>query len=341
MAKYDIVQINDRIDFFPSGISDYATNAGLTITQDEDSKTVTLTAASTTESTTSGVVLVKTFANPIPAEHFCFIMFEFEHPSTNVTGIPICWLGLTSDGTTVDSWHEPIPTSTLSYDKDTMQGLCIIKGYTKQILQVGIGLKGATQGDYVKIKRVAIIDETEIFGADNERGTMWCLEHFTFNTTLKSFSFANGCLEKGDTIDCPYSGAAQSTRLPTGNYKLECWGAQGGSYSTYLGGLGGYATGVLHLQELTTLYLYAGGQPATVSTNRTSVAGGFNGGGNGYNRYYSSTYTYGQGGGGASDIRIEQDSLYARVLVAGGGGGSASLNDWIAKCRRTESEEDV
>ena len=114
--------------------------------------------------------------------------------------------------------------------------------------------------------------------------------------------------------------------LGKGTHTLEVWGAQGGSYSTYLGGKGGYSKGTLTLNEDTTAYVYVGGQPATVSTNRTAVPGGFNGGGNGYNRWYSSTYTYGQGGGGASDIRLGTDSLYARVIVAGGGGGSASAD---------------
>ena len=114
--------------------------------------------------------------------------------------------------------------------------------------------------------------------------------------------------------------------LGKGSHTLEVWGAQGGSYSTYLGGKGGYSKGTLTLTEDTTAYVYVGGQPATVSTNRTVVPGGFNGGGNGYNRWYSSTYTYGQGGGGASDIRLGTDSLYARVIVAGGGGGSASAD---------------
>ena len=114
--------------------------------------------------------------------------------------------------------------------------------------------------------------------------------------------------------------------LGKGTHTLEVWGAQGGSYSTYLGGKGGYSKGTLTLTEDTKAFVYVGGQPATVSTNRTVVPGGFNGGGNGYNRWYSSTYTYGQGGGGASDIRLGTDSLYARVIVAGGGGGSASAD---------------
>lgn len=46
--------------------------------------------------------------------------------------------------------------------------------------------------------------------------------------------------------------------------------------------------------------------------------GGFNGGG--YNADTRSDYEKGVGGG-ATDIRVNSDSLYSRVIVAGGGGG--------------------
>ena len=108
-----------------------------------------------------------------------------------------------------------------------------------------------------------------------------------------------------------------------GYYNLEVWGAQGGNYNTtYVGGLGGYSKGIVHLTKGTTLYVCVGGQPQTITTASVAVPGGFNGGGNGFNRAYSETYTYGQAGGGATDIRIGQNSLYARVIVAGGGSGS-------------------
>lgn len=133
-------------------------------------------------------------------------------------------------------------------------------------------------------------------------------------------------LQQGDIINCPYSGAMKTITLPPGKYKLEVWGAQGGSYDSYYGGRGGYSSGVLSLSEDTQIYLYAGGQPSTSTSSSVTIAGGFNGGGQARYHSYSGTTTYCQAGGGASDIRIGKDSLYARVIVAGGGGGSASEN---------------
>lgn len=133
-------------------------------------------------------------------------------------------------------------------------------------------------------------------------------------------------LRTGDIIDCSYCGAAKSITLPKGTYKLECWGAQGGSYNTtYLGGYGGYSVGTISLTEPTIVYLVAGQQNNTYGTSAGAQSGtAFNGGGYGTTSYYSSTYTYSCAGGGGSDIRIGSNSLYARVIVAGGGSGSTN-----------------
>ena len=122
--------------------------------------------------------------------------------------------------------------------------------------------------------------------------------------------------KNGDILNFDYIGAVQSITLPPGTYKLQCWGAQGGSYSTTsTGGLGGYSTGIITLAENTTIFIYVGGQGTHSTTSGSFVSGGFNGGG-------SAGYRYGGSGGGASDIRVGNDSLYARVIVAGGGGGA-------------------
>lgn len=163
---------------------------------------------------------------------------------------------------------------------------------------------------------------------------MWDNVGNTFYKSKTSTNFISGLyssISSGMILKYAYTGNVQSVTLPKGIYKLETWGAQGGTYSSYYGGLGGYSVGTLTIENDTTLFIHVGGQPASNSSNRVQTNGGYNGGGKGYNRYYSSTYTYGQGGGGGTDIRIGQDSLYARVIVAGGGGGSASQDDKATK----------
>ena len=130
-------------------------------------------------------------------------------------------------------------------------------------------------------------------------------------------------LQVEDILDCPYSGENKTIKLPAGTYKLMCWGAQGGSYdTTYYGGKGGYSEGIIKIDKPTTFYLYAGGQGANGTTSGT-FSGGFNGGG----QAYTSSATYDMSaGGGASDIRVGTDSLYARVIVAGGGGGAGTYS---------------
>jgi hypothetical protein len=82
----------------------------------------------------------------------------------------------------------------------------------------------------------------------------------TYDLTSSSPIPAATDLRTGDIINCPYSGTHKTITLPKGTYKLECWGAQGGSYNTtYVGGKGGYSYGTLTLTEDTILYLYAGG----------------------------------------------------------------------------------
>ena len=121
-----------------------------------------------------------------------------------------------------------------------------------------------------------------------------------------------------------YTGAVQTFEPEcNGRYKLEVWGAQGGDgYSggnLFYGGHGGYSVGTITLDANTNLYIYSGGKGLTPNST-TQILGGFNGGGSSYGR--SGYTTWGPGsGGGASDIRIGTDSLYARVIVAGGGGG--------------------
>ena len=124
---------------------------------------------------------------------------------------------------------------------------------------------------------------------------------------VKDFSYINGCTE--------YT-------VPTsGTYKLEVWGAQGGSSSEYdLGGKGAYVYGYRYIQANTTLNVCVGGRGLPGGTS--NVNGGFNGGGTSSG---ASTFAGGSGGG-ATDIRIGTN-FEDTIIVAGGGGGSASRND--------------
>lgn len=115
-----------------------------------------------------------------------------------------------------------------------------------------------------------------------------------------------------DQYEFAYTGTERTFVAPKeGKYKLQVWGAQGGyrSSSEY-GGKGGYSEGIITLKKGDTLYIYVGG-----SGNTGGSSGGFNGGG--------SKQTY-PGGGGATDIRIEGNTLYHRIIVAGGGGSDGA-----------------
>ena len=117
--------------------------------------------------------------------------------------------------------------------------------------------------------------------------------------------------------------------LKKGFYKLEVWGASGGS-STWKGvfaqsgGKGGYSVGVYQTLSPIDLYVYIGGY----GTNSTEIyqenPGGYNGGGQG-GMDFSELGGNSGGGGGGTDVRLHYDNIYSRIIVAGGG-ASGSCN---------------
>ena len=122
-----------------------------------------------------------------------------------------------------------------------------------------------------------------------------------------------------------YTGNEQEFVPPQdGIYKIELWGASGGDASTFTGGKGAYTVGNISLTSNDLLYLYVGSKGATGDREVIStVPGGYNGGGNGYiNRNMCLQIT--AGGGGATDIRLIENNLNSRIMVAGGGGGAYS-----------------
>src|SRR5574344_794513 len=144
-----------------------------------------------------------------------------------------------------------------------------------------------------------------------------------------------------------YNGSYQQFTAPIdGYYKIELWGAQGGSiegtgyYSNntvratnviYTGGKGAYTSGDIYLKSGSIFYIYIGSAPTATNitlSNSGVTAGGYNGGGN----RTSHSSRYGAPGGGATDIRItsgswnQSSSINSRIMVSAGGGGANFRN---------------
>ncbi|MCR5223747.1 MAG: InlB B-repeat-containing protein, partial [Bacilli bacterium] len=120
----------------------------------------------------------------------------------------------------------------------------------------------------------------------------------------------------------------------SGYYRLEVWGAQGGTVSVYsrtmTGGYGAYATGVVKLNYNDHLYTVVGGAGSLSSNGvNTTKAGGANGGGSNT----QSQWGYGGTGGGATHIALNDSrntlanysNAMDKVLIVAGGGGAGGV----------------
>lgn len=120
------------------------------------------------------------------------------------------------------------------------------------------------------------------------------------------------------TFDYDYTGDVQTFVAPRdGYYKIELWGAQGGTQgSNSIGGKGAYTQGQLYLENGDELYIYIGENPGE------QIKSTFGGGSIG-------TSVSGSGGG-ATDVRLSNgdwddfNSLKTRIMVAAGGGGNSN-----------------
>lgn len=144
-------------------------------------------------------------------------------------------------------------------------------------------------------------------------------------------------------VEFAYTGSEQEYIAQyRGYYKIEAWGAQGGSYnSAYLGAFGGYSAAVIRLNKKDMMYIYVGGKGSLgySASSSATTDGGYNGG--------ATIVTEGSGGystsgGGATDIRYfgqivptseelvwnSDLGLNSRIIVAGGGGGTDTNSDF-------------
>lgn len=165
-----------------------------------------------------------------------------------------------------------------------------------------------------------------------------------------------------ETKDFEYTGNVQSVELPPGKYKLQCWGAQGGtSYGdpNAVGSKGGYSEGIITLTETTTLYVFVGGKGSNGSST-SLVNGGWNGGGasvgySSYDRDEEYGQSYPASGGGATDFctvtssmiyssgrtNRSSESLLSRCIVAGGGAGGSAYHKEVRSTTTSTTEETV
>ena len=138
-------------------------------------------------------------------------------------------------------------------------------------------------------------------------------------------------LPEGTVYDYSYTGNVQSVTLPAGCYKLETWGAQGGSSTAYSmdGENGGYASGIVKLDREANLYITVGSKGGDVSSRIDGHSGLNNNGG--YNGGGSGSGSAGPGGGGATHVATSSAVLSSNggsateipglLMIAGGGGG--------------------
>ena len=148
---------------------------------------------------------------------------------------------------------------------------------------------------------------------------------------------------KIDPTTFEFTGGMQTYVVPaTGIYKLEVWGAQGGTasgrysgtYGTVAGGKGGYSVGNVSLLAGDTIYICIGGMGGNAQgySGRNSVAvGGYNGGGHGREQYGDQNWGVG-GGGGATHIgktnTLLKDTSVSNLYIVAGGGGGGMMDTW-------------
>ena len=235
------------------------------------------------------------------------------------------------------------------------------------------GKEKPVASDYTDIKPSAVMASDNFADANKPYGVAVnkYLQIIPFNKSMKyqanekdgnrltvwgkfvDWSFAptndNPVVAKNITVDADFDRLAhlfectkspQTFKAPEAlTYKLQCWGAQGGSvllnYETGKpfagGGKGGYSYGDANLTEGKVLYVYVGGTPApqTKMTSDCYLDGGYNGGGHAF-WWLHNNINNGAGGGATHIASVEgllselSQKINDIYMVAGAGGGSAT-----------------
>ena len=169
-----------------------------------------------------------------------------------------------------------------------------------------------------------------------EFASITCLNKSNISWDSKNWGLIINDYQKNDTCkiyfttkavyEFSYTDSEQVFTIPkTGFYKLETWGAQGGTNGNYIDGYGGYSVGQISLNKGDKLYINVGGS-GDANFTQTNV-GGYNGGGYSGNNGAAKSF----GGGGATHIATSSGLLSTFennkddiLIVAAGGGGATS-----------------
>lgn len=159
------------------------------------------------------------------------------------------------------------------------------------------------------------------------------INNITDDTTCTVYSVSP------EILNINYTGKEQIYIVPkTGNYKLETWGAQGGSISGYTGGLGGYSKGEVTLTKYDILYINVGGAGIGATGTGQTLNGGYNGGGKVIGR--GNVNHINASGGGATHIAKKSglletlaNNINSILIVSGGGGGARNQSNHVSAAR--------
>ena len=130
-----------------------------------------------------------------------------------------------------------------------------------------------------------------------------------------------------------YTGTEQVFTVPqTGTYKIETWGAQGGTGNNDPGGYGGYSKGIISLTQSSSIFINVGSGDLRncETTQKGFCKGGYNGGGDSH----FADYEKWGGGGGATHVATKSgllttlESYQNNILIVSGGGGGHYTADF-------------
>ena len=181
----------------------------------------------------------------------------------------------------------------------------------------------------------AVCDDENVSATWDSESWGLLLKNLTKKTKCNLYFYS------GETVfNFDYTGTEQTFIAPvSGTYKVELWGAQGGSVE-HAGGVGGYSVGYTKFNINNIKYINIGGQGNRGNYYKSEIgyggSGGYNGGGSGGQGtainedskvYYNVS---GAGGGGATHLSNKSGLLKSLnnyrndvIIVAGGGGGDA------------------